>query len=162
MVVGNVGSTLWVLMAAVGIVLAIACANVANLLLVRADGRRQELAIRAALGAGWGRIAQELLIESMLLGVAGGTLGLGLAWGALRVVVASDLPHLPRIHDIAIDPSALTFALAISLGSGWLFGLIPVFKYALRISRADCAARADRSPGAMNGIARATFWWWCR
>ena len=129
-VVGNVGSTLWVLMAAVGIVLAIACANVANLLLVRADGRRQELAIRAALGAGWGRIAQELLLESMLLSVAGGALGLGLAWGALRVLVASSLPHLPRIHDIAIDPSVVAFALAISLGSGCLFGLIPVFKYA--------------------------------
>jgi predicted permease len=129
-VVGEIGSTLWVLMGAVAIVLSIACANVANLLLVRADGRRQELAIRAALGAGWGRIAQELLLESVLLGVAGGALGLALAWGALRVLITSGLPHLPRIHDISIDPVVLAFAAAVSIGSGVLFGLIPVFKYA--------------------------------
>jgi putative ABC transport system permease protein len=129
-VVGDVGNTLWVLMGAVGIVLSIACANVANLLLVRADGRRQELAIRAALGAGWGRIAQELLIESVLLGLAGGAMGLALAWGALRVLVASELPNLPRIRDISIDPTVLAFTLAVAVGSGVLFGLIPVFKYA--------------------------------
>src|SRR5207245_1736627 len=104
--------------------MAIACTNVANLLLVRADGRRQELAIRAALGAGWGRIARELLLESTLLGVAGGAFGLALAYGALRVLVASDLPHLPRIHDISIDPVVLAFTLGVSLAVGLLFGLI--------------------------------------
>src|SRR5579863_5207826 len=77
--VGDIGNVLWVLMGTIGIVLLIACANVANLLLVRADGRQQELAIRAALGAGWGRIARELLIESLVLGIIGGLLGLGLA-----------------------------------------------------------------------------------
>jgi ABC-type antimicrobial peptide transport system permease subunit len=86
--VGDIGSTLWVLMGTVGMVLLIACANVANLLLVRADGRQQELAIRAALGAGWGRIARELLLESLLLGAVGGALGLGLAYGALRLLAA--------------------------------------------------------------------------
>jgi predicted permease len=146
-VVGDAGSALWVLMGAVGIVLAIACANVANLLLVRADGRRQELAIRAALGAGWGRIAQELLLESMLLSVAGGAAGLALAWGALRVLVASELPHLPRIHEIAIDPGIVAFALAISLGSGLIFGLIPVFKY----------ARPHLS-GGLRGAGRSLTW----
>ena len=128
--VGDIGKTLWVLMGTVGIVLLIACANVANLLLVRADGRRQELAIRAALGAGWGRIARELLLESALLGVAGGALGLALAYGALRVLVASELAHLPRIHEISIDPAVLAFTLGVSLAAGLLFGLIPVFKYA--------------------------------
>src|SRR5258708_32549363 len=93
-VVGDVGKVLWVLMGTVGIVLLIACANVANLLLVRADGRRQELAVRAALGAALGRIARELLLESALLGVGGGALGLALAYAALRALVASDLPHL--------------------------------------------------------------------
>jgi putative ABC transport system permease protein len=128
--VGDIGKTLWVLLATVSMVLSIACANVANLLLVRADGRRQELAIRAALGAGWGRIARELLIESMLLGVGGGALGLALAYSALRVLVASDLAHLPRIHEISVNPAVLVFTLGISLMAGLLFGLIPVFKYA--------------------------------
>jgi putative ABC transport system permease protein len=127
---GDIGNTLWVLMGTVGIVLLIACANVANLLLVRADGRRQELAIRAALGAGWGRIARELLLESLLLGVAGGALGLALAYAALRALAASGLEHLPRIENISIDPWVLAFTLAISLAAGLIFGLIPVFKYA--------------------------------
>ena len=108
----------------------IACANVANLLLVRADGRRHELAVRAALGAGWGRIARELLLESVLLGLAGGGLGLALAYGALRLLGASGVEHLPRIHDISIDPTVLAFTGGISLAAGLLFGLIPVFKYA--------------------------------
>jgi predicted permease len=127
--VGDIGNTLWVLMGTVGIVLLIACANVANLLLVRADGRRQELAIRTALGAGWGRIARELLLESVLLGVAGGALGLSLAYGALRVLVATEA-RLPRIHNIAIDPMVLAFTIGVSLAAGLLFGLVPVFKYA--------------------------------
>ena len=83
--VGDVGKVLWVLMGTIGIVLMIACANVANLLLVRTEGRQQELAIRAALGAGWGRIARELFAESVMLGVLGGVLGLGLAYGAVRL-----------------------------------------------------------------------------
>ena len=126
----DTGGTLWVLMGTVGIVLLIACANVANLLLVRADGRRQELAIRAALGAGWGRIAREMLVESLMLGVMGGALGLGLAAAALRGLAASGLASLPRMESISIDPWVLVFTLAISLLAGLVFGLIPVFKYA--------------------------------
>ena len=87
-VVGNVGRTLWVLMGTIGIVLLMACANVANLLLVRADARRQEFAIRAALGARWTRVARALLVESLTLAVLGGALGVGLAYGGLRVLVA--------------------------------------------------------------------------
>ncbi len=129
-VVGNIGTTLWILMGTIGLVLLIACANVANLLLVRAEGRQQELAIRAALGAGWGRIARELLTESLTLGLLGGALGLALAFGALRILVAKGPALLPRLNEIGIDTGALAFTLAISLASGLLFGLIPVLKYA--------------------------------
>jgi putative ABC transport system permease protein len=128
--VGDIGNVLWVLMGTIGMVLLIACANVANLLLVRAEGRQQELAIRAALGAGSGRIARELLFESVTLGLLGGVLGLGLAYGALRVLVALAPANLPRVEDISIDPLVLLFTLVVSLVAGVLFGLIPVFKYA--------------------------------
>ena len=129
-VVGDLGKVLWVLMGSIGVVLLIACANVANLLLVRAEGRQQELAIRTALGAGSARIAGELLLESVLLGILGGAAGLGLAYGALRLLVRLAPAYLPRLENIAIDALVLLFTLAISLVAGLLFGLIPVFKYA--------------------------------
>jgi predicted permease len=129
-VVGDIGATLWVVAGTIGLVLLIACANVANLLLVRAESRQQELAVRAALGAGWGRIARELLAESVTLGVAGGILGLALAFGALRLLVAKGPATLPRLTEIGIDPLVLGFNLAVSLVAGVLFGLIPVVKYA--------------------------------
>jgi predicted permease len=129
-VVGDVGKVLWVLMGSIALVLLIACANVANLLLVRVDGRRQELAIRAALGAGWGRIAMELLFESVLLGLLGSLLGLALAYGALQVLVALAPTGLPRIHEIGIDLPVLLFTFAIAMFSSVLFGSIPIFKYA--------------------------------
>ena len=102
-VVGDVGKTLWVLMGTIGIVLLMACANVANLLLVRADARRQEFAIRAALGARRTRLARQLPIESLMLAVSGGALGLGLAYGGLRVLVAIGPSNLPRLAEISID-----------------------------------------------------------
>jgi putative ABC transport system permease protein len=129
-VVGDVGDTLWVLMATVGIVLAIACANVANLLLVRAEGRQRELAVRAALGASWSRIARELLFETVTLGALGGALGVGVAYGGLRLLKFFAPTGLPRLDEITIDPRVLFFAAAISLLSGFFFGLAPVFKYA--------------------------------
>jgi len=128
--VGDVQTVLWVLMATIGMVLLIACANVANLLLVRAETRQQELAIRAALGAGSRRIARELLIESVTLGIAGGVVGLGLAFGALRLLVALAPGNLPRIEDITVDIPVLLFTLLLSIFAGLLFGAIPVFKYA--------------------------------
>ena len=128
-VVGDIGKVLWVLMGTVGAVLFIACANVANLMLVRAEGRQQELAIRAALGAGWSRIAQELLFESVALGAAGGALGVGLAYGALRLLAAMGPANIPRLEEISIDAPVLIFTIVISLVAGLLFGLIPVFKY---------------------------------
>jgi predicted permease len=117
-------------MGALGLVLLIACANVANLLLVRADARQHELAIRASLGASWGRIAREMLVESMTLGLLGGALGLLLASAALRVLVAKGPDTLPRLHEIGIDPLVLAFAIGVSLLSGALFGVMPVLKYA--------------------------------
>jgi putative ABC transport system permease protein len=131
-VVGDVGKVLWVLMATVGLVLFIACANVANLLLVRAEGRQQELAVRAALGAGWPQIARELLLESVTLGVIGGILGLGMAYGGLRLLVYLSPANLPRLDEITVDLRVLVFTGGISLAAGILFGLIPVFKYAGR------------------------------
>src|SRR6266567_4399889 len=129
-VVGDIGSVLWVLMGSIGMVLLIACANVANLLLVRVEGRRQELAVRAALGAGWGRIAAELLLESIILGLLGSVLGLGLAYAALHILVAMAPAGLPRVHEIGIDGTVLLFTAAISVFASLLFGAIPVFKYA--------------------------------
>ncbi len=129
-VVGDIGTVLWVLMGTIGLVLLIACANVASLLLVRAESLQQELAIRAALGAGWGRIAREMLLESVTLGILGGALGLGLAYMALRILAAKGPETLPRLAEIGIDPVVLAFTLAVSLLAGLLFGLIPVLKYA--------------------------------
>jgi len=129
-VVGDVGSLLWVLMGSVGMVLLIACANVANLLLVRVEGRRQELAVRAALGASRGRIAADLLLESVILGLLGSAVGLGLAYAALRVLAAIAPAGLPRIREIGIDGRVLLFTLLISLLASALFASIPIFKYA--------------------------------
>jgi predicted permease len=128
-VIGNVGDVLWVLMGTIGVVLLIACANVANLLLVRVESRQQELATRAALGAGWWRISRELLHESLVLGLVGGVLGIGVAFGALRLLKAIAPETLPRLAEIAIDPIVLGFAVVASLMSGLLFGLVPVLKY---------------------------------
>ncbi|HEY7190240.1 MAG TPA: ABC transporter permease [Vicinamibacterales bacterium] len=129
-IVGDIGTALWVVMGTLGLVLLIACANVANLLLVRAEGRRQELGVRAALGAGWGRIAREMLVESLTLGALGGALGLGLAYAALQILVAKGPGTLPRLQEIGINPFVVAFALGVSLLSGALFGVIPILKYA--------------------------------
>ena len=129
-VVGDVGTLLWILLGSTGMVLLIACANVANLLLVRTEGRQQELAIRAALGANWTRVAGELLLESLVLAIMGSVLGLGLAYAALRLLVAMAPAGLPRLGEIGINVPVLLFTLALSIFAGLLFGAIPVFKYA--------------------------------
>jgi putative ABC transport system permease protein len=129
-VVGNIASTLWVLMGTIGAVLAIACANVANLMLVRADARRLEFAVRTALGAGRRRIAKVLFVESALLGAIGGGVGLALAYLGLRLLVALEPTNLPRLHEISIDPLVLAFVVVVSLMSTLLLGSIPVLKHA--------------------------------
>jgi predicted permease len=129
-VVANVRSVLWVVMGTLAIVMLIACANVANLLQVRVDARQSELAVRAALGAGWGRIVRQLLIESLLLGAAGGALGLAIAYGGLALLVRNGPSNLPRLSEIGLDSHALAFTALVSLLSGVLFGLIPALRYA--------------------------------
>jgi predicted permease len=128
-VVGDVRATLWVLMGTIGLVLLMACANVANLLLIRANARQQEFAIRAALGARWTRVARALLVESLTLTVLGGVLGVAVAYGSLRVLVAFGPSDLPRLSEIAIHPLVLAFALTISVLSGLLFGLVPILRF---------------------------------
>jgi predicted permease len=129
-VVGGIGNVLWVVMATIGVVMLIACTNVANLLLVRADARQQELAVRSALGAGRWRIARELLLESVTLGVCGGGVGIGVAYAGLRLLTAIGPENLPRLSEISLDGRSLAFTLILSVLSGLLFGSIPVLRYA--------------------------------
>jgi predicted permease len=148
-IVGSIGNVLWVVMGTIGIVMLIACANVANLLLVRAEARQQELAIRAAVGAGWGRIVRELLLESVLLGLMGGALGIVVAYEGLRLLVAMGPASLPRLSEIALDGRALVFSVILSLLSGLLFGLIPALKYA-----GPRVSLALRSAGRTSSVSR--------
>jgi putative ABC transport system permease protein len=128
-VVGDVGNVLWVLMGGLGLVLLIACANVDNLLLVRAEGREQELSIRAALGASRLRIASELFLDSLVLAVLASGLGLALAYGALRLLIALAPAGLPRLEEIGIDGTVVLFTLALAFVASLLFGSVPVLKY---------------------------------
>ena len=129
-VIGNVGELLWVVMGTIGVVMLIACANVTNLLLVRFEARQQELAVRTALGAGRARIVRGLLLESILLGIMAGFVGVGLAYAGVRLFVAIGPSNLPRLNEIAIDARTLVFTFFLSVVSGLLFGLIPALKYA--------------------------------
>jgi predicted permease len=129
-VIGDIGRLLWILFGTVGVVLLVACANVANLFLVRAEARQQELAVRLALGAGVRRVARELLSESLLLGLVGGALGLALAFAGVQLLLALEPARLPRLNEIAIEPVVIAFTLSISAIAGLLFGIVPVIKYA--------------------------------
>jgi len=124
-VVGSIGKVLWVVMATIGVVMLIACTNVANLLLVRADSRQHELAVRSALGADRWRIVRELLLESVTLGLLGGAVGVGVAYAGLRLLTAIGPENLPRLSEISLDGRSLAFALILSALSGLLFGSIP-------------------------------------
>jgi len=128
-VLGNTSDFLWVVMGTIGVVMLVACANVANLLLVKGEARQRELAVRAALGAGRGRIVRGLLIESLMLGLLGGTLGVAFANGGVRLLLAVGPANFPRLSEISLDTRAFGFGVLLSLLSGLLFGLIPALKY---------------------------------
>jgi putative ABC transport system permease protein len=128
-VVGDVGGMLWVLLGTVAIVLLIACANVANLFIVRAEGRQREVALRTAIGAERRQIVGQLLTESTVLGAVGGLAGLALAYVGLRLLVTLGPESLPRLDEIGIDAFVLGFAAVISIGAGVLFGLFPALRY---------------------------------
>ncbi|HTS60502.1 MAG TPA: ABC transporter permease [Candidatus Acidoferrales bacterium] len=129
-VVGGVTDILWTVMATIGLVMLVACANVTNLLLVRAEVRQHELALRSALGASRGRIVGSLLAESLVLGLMSGVLAIGLAAAGLRLLQVIGPANLPRLAEISIDFRTLGFVLLLSLVSGLLLGLIPAWKYA--------------------------------
>jgi len=125
-VVGNVRKALWVLQGAVLLVLLIACANVANLLLARAETRHKEFAVRTALGAGRGRILRQFMAEGVVLSVLGGILGLALAYWGLKALLAANPQSIPRATEITLDPVVLAFTVVVAVGTGLIFGLAPL------------------------------------
>ncbi len=150
-VVGDVRRALLVLLGSVALVLLIACANVANLLLTRAAGREKEVAIRTALGAGWQRLARQLLTESVLLGILGGAGGLLVARVSLYVVRTMNPGNIPRLEDIGINGSVLAFTFGVSLLTGILFGVAPLWR-AVRVDPNISLKAGGRSGQSDGGL----------
>jgi putative ABC transport system permease protein len=150
-VVGDVRRALLVLLGSVGLVLLIACANVANLLLTRAAAREKEVAIRTALGAGWQRLARQLFTESVLLGLLGGAAGLLVAKLSLYVVRAMNPGNIPRLEDITINGAVLVFTLGVSLATGILFGVAPLWR-AIKVDLNTSLKAGGRSGQSDGGL----------
>jgi predicted permease len=151
-VVGDVRRALLVLLGSVGLVLLIACANVANLLLTRAAGREKEVAIRTALGAGWQQLARQLLTESVLLGLLGGAAGLLIAQLSIYMVRAMNPGNIPRLEDIAINSAVLMFSFGVSLATGILFGVAPLWR-AIKVdlnNSLKAGGRGGQSDGGLH------------
>ncbi len=154
---GSVRSLLWLLLGAVSLVLLIACGNAANLLLARAASRMRELGVRVALGAGRNRIVRQLLTEALLIGVAAGTIGVGLAFLFLRILPHLDPGNVPRLNEASLDPSVLLFTVAVSLLTSVLTGVLP----ALTVSRVNLvdflATSGNRSVAGTHGRAQSAL-----
>jgi predicted permease len=151
LVVGDVSRALWILLGTVGFVFLIACANVTNLFLVRAEARQKEMAVRAALGAGRAGLIGHYAAESLLIAGAGGVLGLALTWGALRALLSIAPPNIPRLHEVAIDPFVLAFTAVVTALAAVLLGILPT----LRLTSPDLLATLSRSArGASAGRER--------
>ena len=140
----DVRKSLYVLQIAVGFVLLIACANVANLLLTKAVARQREMAVRVAIGASRFRLLRQTLTESLALSFSAGVLGLMLAFGGLRLVVYLAPKEIHGFHELAIDPAVLAFTLGVTIASGILFGLAPAV-HAMRQSIAEALGNGSRS-----------------
>lgn len=148
-IVGGVSRAIWVLQAAVGVVLLITCANLANLLLARAQTRHREFAVRTALGAGGGRLFRQLMTEGLLLSIAGSTLGLILAHFGVQALIHAYPTSLPRTNSVAVDRFVLLFTLAVSIGTGLLFGVVPIMH--TRVGRLADTLKESGAKGVMTG-----------
>ena len=153
-VVGNVRRAVWLLFGAVAFLLLIACANVANLLLARAESRHREIAVRAALGAGGARVLRQLLTESLVLGAVAALVGLGLAYAGVRFLAWWNPAEIPRVANVTLDFRVLAFTAVVALLTSMLFSIVPAIR-AVRLDLAD--SLKDGSQSASSGVGRQRF-----
>lgn len=153
-VTGNVQRAIWMLLGAAGFLLLIACVNVANLLLARAESRQREIAVRQAIGAGSWRLLRQFIAEGILLSTAGAVLGVALAWALLRALVAAGADSIPRAAEVGLDPRVLLATLAVTLFTGIVFGIAPMAHLALRNLHDSLKNAAGRTT---SGVTAALF-----